>query len=207
ISSGNKNIFIGESAGEHISTASDNICLGYQAGNGRNGNGNLFFGWFSGYSWNGFGNDNIMMGSRAGYKFGAENSRCIFLGRYSGYNTDENDNIYIGPEFTGSNASGTKNIFFGFEVGKNWVGSNTLLIDNKNDNASPFIKGNMEDDQLEINGSLTVNGPVHQQSANIESTLNLEELTEFPPNPVEGDMIYLNDTLRFYNGVVWKNLW
>jgi hypothetical protein len=207
ISSGCSNIFIGESAGEHILTGNGNICLGHQSGNGRNGGSNIFFGNRAGYSWNGSGGDNIMMGSYSGYLFGAGNSRCIFLGRYSGYNTNDDDNVYIGPDGTGSNASGSKNIFFGYKVGQNWVGSNTLLIDNKNDNTSPFIKGDMENNELEINADLTVNGGVQQESVNIQSTLNLQELTDFPLNPVEGDMIYLNDTLRFYTGITWRNFW
>jgi hypothetical protein len=207
ISSGSGNIFIGESAGEHISIGNGNICLGHQSGNGRNGGSNVFFGNRAGYSVNGSGGDNIMMGSYSGYLVHAGNSRCIFLGRYSGYNTNDDDNVYIGPDGTGSNASGSKNIFFGYKVGQNWVGSNTLLIDNKNDNASPFIKGDMENDSLEINAELIVNGAIQQESANIQSTLNLQELTEFPLNPVEGDMIYLSDTLRFFNGATWRNLW
>ncbi len=207
ISTGSNNILIGQSAGEHMSVANFNICLGNQSGNGRDGDRNIFMGDRAGYSWGGSGSENIMLGYFAGYRNGATNSRSVFIGRYAGYNVNDDDNVYIGPDGTGSNASGSKNIFFGYHVGQNWVGSNTLLIDNKNDNTTPFIKGDMENDSLEINAELTVNGAVQQESANIQSTLNLQELSEFPLNPAEGDMIYLNDTLRFYNGSAWRNIW
>ena len=207
ISTGSNNILIGQSAGEHMSVANFNICLGNQSGNGRDGDRNIFMGDRAGYSWGGSGSENIMLGYFAGYRNGATNSRSVFIGRYAGYNVNDDDNVYIGPDGTGSNASGSKNIFFGYRAGQNWIGSNTLLIDNKNDNATPFIKGDMENDALEINADLTVNGEVQQESVNIQSTLNLQELTEFPLNPADGDMIYLNDTLRFYNGSAWRNIW
>ncbi|MCB2221385.1 MAG: hypothetical protein KQI35_13380 [Bacteroidetes bacterium] len=207
ISSGSNNILIGQSAGEHMSVANFNICLGNQSGNGRNGDRNIFMGDRAGYSWGGSGSENIMLGYFAGYRYGSTNSRSIFIGRYAGYNVNDDDNVYIGPDGTGSNATGSKNIFFGYNVGQNWAGSNTLLIDNKNDNTTPFIKGDMENDALEINAALTVNGEVQQESVNIQSTLNLQELIDFPLNPAEGDMIYLNDTLRFYNGSTWRNIW
>jgi len=65
----------------------------------------------------------------------------------------------------------------------------------------------MEYDILEINADLSVNGVSEHESVSIENILNLNELSEFPIAPQEGDLIYLNDTIRFYNGTFWKNLW
>ncbi len=207
LSTGGNNVFLGESAGEHISTANHTICLGYQSGNGRQGDNNIFIGNRSGYAWSGGGSDNVMIGNSPGFKYNSTNSNCIYIGKFAGYNVSDDDNVFIGPFETGRDASGTKNIFIGYQVGRGWNGSNTLLIDDKNDNASPFIKGDMENDILEINAELTINGNVQSESLNVNSVMNLNEIIEFPINPENGDLIYLNDTIRFYNGVDWRNLW
>jgi hypothetical protein len=207
ISTGNDNIFFGQSAGEHISSAKHTICLGLQSGNGRNGEKNIFIGKNAGYSWSGGGDDNIMIGDYAGFMYNATNSNCIFIGQFSGYNTGDDNNMYFGPYETGRDATGTKNIFLGYQTGKGFNGSNFLLIDNKNDNTAPFIKGDMENDKLEINADVDVEGSLSSESINIDSVLNFKEIQELPANPAKGDMIYFNDTLRFYNGVEWKNLW
>jgi len=207
ISTGNDNVFIGQSAGEHISVAKNSICMGVQSGNGRNGERNIFIGKHAGYSWSGGGNDNIMIGDYAGYKYNATNSNCIFIGKFSGYGTGNNNNIYIGPYETGRDATGTKNIFLGYQTGKGYAGSNVLLIDNKNDNNTPFIKGDMENDELELNADVTVGGSLSAETINIDSIINIKEIQGLPVNPINGDMVYYNDTLRFYNGIEWKNLW
>ncbi|MCD4696840.1 MAG: hypothetical protein K8S16_11440 [Bacteroidales bacterium] len=207
LSTGNNNVFIGPSAGEHISDGTLNICMGNQAGNGRNGDRNIFLGDRAGYAWTGQGSDNIMLGNFAGYKYNATNSNCVFIGKYAGYDVNSDNNIFIGPYGTGRSSVGEKNIFLGYEVGMNFTGDSYLLIDNKNNNSSPFIKGDMENDLLEINAELSVNGSSTHQSISVETVLNLTELIEFPTSPQEGDLIYMNDTLRFYNGIDWKKLW
>ncbi|NOX48708.1 MAG: hypothetical protein GXO89_17200 [Chlorobi bacterium] len=115
--------------------------------------------------------------------------------------------VFIGPFETGRDATGSKNIFIGNLVGKAWNGGNTLLIDNKNDNASPFIKGDMENDNLEINADVYIDGHIESETLNLNSLLNLNEITGYPLDPQNGDLIYMNDTIRFYNGVGWRNLW
>jgi hypothetical protein len=207
LSEGSRNIFVGSSAGEHIEIGMGNICLGEQSGNGRNGNGNIFCGNRAGYSWNGGGNDNIMLGRYAGYAWAAENSQNIFIGYGAGYEVSSSYNIFIGPKNTGRWSEGAKNIFLGYETGQNYTGSNTLLIDNKNDNTAPFIKGDMENDHLEINAQLTVEGVATADEINLKSLINLNELSTFPASPQEGDLIYMNDTIRFFTGTVWRNLW
>lgn len=207
ISTGGNNVFIGSSAGEHISVGNLNLCMGNQSGNGRNGDRNIFLGNSAGYSWNGGGSDNVMLGNYAGYKYNATNNNCVFIGKSAGYDVNSSNNIFIGPFETGRSSVGEKNIFFGYQVGKSFTGSSYLLIDNKNDNASPFIKGDMENDLLEINADLSVKGASDLQSISVETVLNLAEFIELPTSPQEGDLIYMNDTLRFYNGTLWKNLW
>lgn len=207
LSTASNNVFIGSSAGEHISIGQTNICLGSQSGNGRNGDRNLFIGNRAGYAWNGGGSDNIILGDYAGYAYNAENSRSIFIGKNAGYDVSSDDNVFIGPLNTGKNSSGTKNIFLGYEVGKGFNGDGFLLIDNENDNEEPFIKGDMQNDKLEINADISISGKSTLQSTDIKSVLNMEELIDFPSSPAEGDLIYLNDTLRFYTGANWRNLW
>lgn len=207
LSTGNNNVFIGPSAGEHSETGTFNVCLGNQTGNGRNGDRNIFMGDRAGYAWNGSGNDNIMMGYYTGFKFNSTNSNNIFLGAYAGYDVNSSYNVYIGPYGTGRSAEGENNIFLGRDVGQYFIGSDFLLIDSQNDEEAPFIKGDMGNDHLEINADLSVNGTSEHESVSIENTLNLMELSEFPPSPQEGNLIYMNDTLRFYNGTSWKNLW
>lgn len=207
LSSGNNNVFLGPSAGEHIETGDNTVCIGNLSGTGRNGNTNIFIGNRAGYSWDGGGNDNVILGNYAGFSYYASNFRNVFIGNRAGYDVSSDDNIFIGPLNTGRNSTGSKNIFFGYEVGKNFTGSNTLMIDNEYDNLTPFIKGDMQNDHLEINADLVVNGSSTHQSLKTETLLNLEELVEFPSSPTEGDFIYLNDTLRFYNGENWKKLW
>jgi len=207
LTSGSNNLFIGPSAGEHISNGNFNICLGNQSGNGRNGIKNIFIGDRAGYAWNGEGSDNIMIGNGSGYLYGASNSRNVFIGNNAGYEVAEDDNIFIGPLNTGRNSTGTKNIFLGKEVGQNFTGNSFLLIDHENNNTNPFIKGDMENDELEINADLTIHGSAATETINVQNALNLSELIDFPMSPSEGDLIYLNDTLRFFNGDSWKNLW
>lgn len=207
LSSGNENVLIGPSAGEHMSIGMQNVCLGPQSGNGRNGARNIFLGNRAGYAWEGEGSNNIIIGTYAGFKYYATNSNCVFIGNSAGYDVNSSDNVFIGPYETGQSSQGEKNIFFGYAVGKNFIGDNFLLIDNKNDNLSPFIKGDMENDLLEINADLSVSGASAHQSISVDSVINLSELNEWPISPKEGDLIYLNDTLRFYNGILWKTLW
>ena len=207
ITTGNDNIFLGSSGGEHISTATYTTCIGLQSGNGRNGSNNIFLGTKAGYSWSGGGDDNIIMGNYAGFKYGATNSRCVFIGKYAGYNVNNDDNIYIGPFETGRDSNGSKNIFLGYQTGKGWNGNNFLLIDNKNDNSTPFIKGDMENDELEFNADVSVTGSLQSNIIKADSVLNLNEILNLPENPNNGDIIYYNDTLRFYNDTIWRNFW
>lgn len=207
LSTGNNNVFVGPSAGEHMETGTFNVCLGNQTGNGRNGNRNIFMGDRAGYAWNGEGNDNIMMGYYAGFKFNSTNSNNIFLGAYAGYDVNSSYNVFIGPYGTGRSSVGEDNIFIGRDVGRYFVGDDFLLIDNRHDENAPFIKGDMENDVLEINADVNIKGASEHESISIDNVLNLNELLEFPTSPQEGDLIYLNDTLRFYNGTSWKNLW
>lgn len=207
LSTGSNNVFVGPSAGEHMETGTFNVCLGNQTGNGRNGTRNIFMGDRAGYAWNGTGNDNIMMGYYSGFKFNSNNSNNVFLGSYAGYDVNSSYNVFIGPYGTGRSSVGENNIFIGRDVGSYFVGDHYLLIDDRHDEEAPFIKGDMENDELEINADLTVKGTSSHQSISVENVMNLKELDEFPASPLEGDLIYINDTLRFYNGTSWKNLW
>ena len=95
------------------------------------------------------------------------------------------------------NASGSGNVFLGYEAGADETGSNKLYIDNSN-TTTPLVYGDFSDNQLTINGSV-----------NITEVMNLTPLATEPSNPKAGD-IYFDSTLgrhRGYDGTQWNNLY
>ena len=87
-----------------------------------------------------FGDANSFIGTNAGYSM-TLGSHNVFLGRSAGY----------------SNVTGDSNIFLGNSSGYNETGSNKLYIDN-NSTTTPLIYGEFDNDLLQINGTLNING-------------------------------------------------
>jgi hypothetical protein len=87
------------------------------------------------------GQQNVMIGSGAGLSVvgGSENT---MLGDRAGQN---------------AGAASSGNVFLGHEAGFSETGSNKLYIDNSN-TTSPLIKGDFATNELQVNGSLNVNG-------------------------------------------------
>ncbi|GAB2963979.1 hypothetical protein GCM10027048_36550 [Hymenobacter coalescens] len=109
-------------------SVSNNIYLGYQAGQSNTtGRGNYFAGYRSGFS-NTTGDDNVFVGYRSGYwnTSGAEN---VFIGTESGgLNTDGIRNIFVGMHSGLRNTSGGYNVFSGYQSGLfNTTGQNNVF--------------------------------------------------------------------------------
>ena len=149
-------IFIGEGAGENDDYSSNNnVFIGYQSGySSTTGYENIFIGHQAGY-YHKTGYSNVFFGTNAGYKneTGSDN---VFLGRSTGYNSTGSDNVFLGRG-AGFNNTGSDNVFLGRSAGFNESGSNKLYIENSN-SSSPLIYGEFDNDFLQINGTLNING-------------------------------------------------
>ena len=135
---GNYNIAIGHQASKNL-TGSYNIALGTFAGiNSTSGSYNTFIGRSAGYN-HSTGSTNIAIGRNAGYNLGA-GANNVMLGRDAGYNY-----------------SGSSSVFIGYQAGYNETNDNRLYIENSNA-ASPLIYGEFDNDKVQINGTLNING-------------------------------------------------
>ena len=105
------NVVIGNVAARNITTGSQNVIIGNEAGKINNGN------------------NNLMVGSSSG--FAANCSNGSFFGFQSGYNTTGGNNTFIGTNSGFTNTSGQNNICLGFSAGYFETGSNKLFIDNQ----------------------------------------------------------------------------
>ncbi len=135
---GHNNVVMGYYAGEDI-TGNDNIAIGYNAGkNTTSGDYNTFIGRSAGYI-NSTGSYNIAIGRNAGYKLGT-GTHNVILGRDAGYNH-----------------TGNYSVFIGYQAGYYEINDNRLYIENSN-STTPLIYGEFDNDKVQINGSLNING-------------------------------------------------
>ncbi len=152
ITSGSNNTLIGEEAGANITTAGNNTFIGYQSGKTSNGDLNTALGYLTGSTLS-TGKQNALLGasSGAGLKDGSNNT---FIGFNSGrVNSSGVENVFLGSA-AGETATGSKNIFIGFEAGKSETGDNKLYINNKA--GTPLIFGDFANDSLRFNGDVTI---------------------------------------------------
>ncbi|MEX0986658.1 MAG: tail fiber domain-containing protein [Bacteroidales bacterium] len=119
------NYFIGQNAGENISSGKYNSVLGYEAAkNLTEGSDNVFIGYQSGYS-NTLGLQNVFIGKNAGYN----NKGAIQYEPY--YLSYGSLNVFIGNNAGFSNDSGWTNLFVGNSAGyHNTIGSDNTYIGN-----------------------------------------------------------------------------
>ena len=61
-----------------------------------------------------------------------------------------------------------------------------MLIEKKNDNRTPNITGDMENDELILNAHTEASCITLRHTFKTETRLNLKELTDVMPVPVEG---------------------
>ena len=202
ITSGDYNVAIGTQVMEDATTSTDNTIIGYQS----------FI--------DGTTNDGTAIGYRTLVKGGtesvaighssmrnAQSNNSVAIGALAMYYASGDYNVAIGNRamigsascigsenvIVGNNAgkgitTGSDNIFIGDSAGYNETTNSDLLFIDNSPTATPLIHGNFATDRLTIN-----------------DILNLNELADFP-TASEGDIIYKNDTVWFYNGANWAYL-
>lgn len=129
-------MFIGNDAGENVTTGTANTAVGYRAGRSITTSGfNTIMGYASGDDLTGQGN--TIFGASAG-------------GTTTGwYNT------YIGLSAGAANTTGHQNVFIGYNAGSTVVGSDMLFIENSN-STTPLIYGDFANDSLKVYGTISV---------------------------------------------------
>lgn len=171
---------------ESTTSGDFNAALGNSAGKSNlQGNRNTFLGTWSGVSMTG-GDDNTIVG---------------FWARGSSISLSGDKNVHIGSEAGRSN-NGDGNVFIGYSAGRYMEGSNQLVIHN-NESNSPLIFGKFDERKVEINGSMSINGPNFFRLPRITNTErdNLIDLEG-------GEMIYntSENKLQLFNGSIWIDL-
>ncbi len=154
---GNSSTFVGHQAGEANTSGIENVFLGaYTGEQNMIGDLNTFIGAKAGNK-NTTGNYNTFLGAYAG-ELNTAGEENVFLGDFAGAtNTTGSNNVYIGNETGRDNTTGSNNVFIGNEAGYNETGSNKLYIDNNN-TSSPLLYGEFNNDLLQINGTLNIQG-------------------------------------------------
>lgn len=155
VSSGSRNIYIGNEVGEDAISTTNNVGIGYQAmeevttgsqntavgqsalENATTAGSNAAFGQAA-LSEPGIGSSNTGIGTRAGQ------------------NNAGSSNTFVGA-LAGNNSSGNGNVLIGNQAGSTASGGNKLYIDNSSTN-SPLIYGEFDNNKVRINGELNVNG-------------------------------------------------
>jgi len=174
----NKNVLIGYLSGALNTTGHYNTAVGGQAfynnttgiantaiGNSAltdndDGDANTAIG-MDALSQNTHGEKNVGVGNSAIYS-NSSNDGNTAIGYDALHATIYGHNTAIGCE-AGSGAAGAGSVFIGYQAGKAEADSNKLYIDNS-DTTAPLIYGDFTEDSISINGSLTVNGLISQQS-------------------------------------------
>lgn len=131
---------------------------------------------------------NVAIGNNAGSDTTSA-EKNVYIGHYSGYRTGTGDNnimigYYAGGHGTTYNQSGC--IFIGYQAGLNESTSNKLYIDNSS-SATPLIYGEFDNDQLTVNGGLTINGDLYLKRTASATDYNPSALTS-------DDVIAITDT-------------
>lgn len=162
--SGVYNTYVGKTTGYKMTAGKWNVMVGAQAGELKtSGESNVQVGNHAG-SKTESGNENVFLGFKAGYNMGGvdggthEISRNVCVGFETGFDGIGTGNVLIGYKAGRSlvHNSSSGNVMIGNAAGLNYSGSNALFIDNSSD-ATPLIYGDFANDDLTINGDLTVN--------------------------------------------------
>jgi hypothetical protein len=110
---GTQNVFLGQGAGQAITTGSGSAFFGYQAGQATTtGSNNLFMGYKSGTA-NTTGKNNTFLGNKTGFANTTADA-CVFIGHQAGLaNTSGINNVFLGPNAGASNTTGRYNAALG----------------------------------------------------------------------------------------------
>lgn len=128
ITSAVDNVGVGYRSGEAITSGTKNLCIGTLAGLVvANGFSNVLLGYGTGASiTSGF--QNICIGTQAGVSMGASASANVFIGTQAGQNNTGNDNTFIGQLSGQNTGSGATNTYIGQTSGRNTTGSRNVYI-------------------------------------------------------------------------------
>ena len=124
-------------------------------------------------------------------------------------------NVYIGSQSGLLNESRANNVFVGTDAGYHETGSSRLYIESdrsfQDDNMTPLIYGEFDNDLVRINGTLNVTDTLH-----ISETAKLTPLDVTPGSMDEPTcdaankgLLYMNDQtskLRLCDGSSWVDL-
>ncbi|TCP22172.1 uncharacterized protein YjbI with pentapeptide repeats [Tenacibaculum skagerrakense] len=131
ITSGDFNTMYGDSTGSFLTSGSQTVFIGYQAGRSNTTSESVFIGYQAGYS-NTTGFDNTFVGWQAGRltTTGGDNT---FFGAESGeLNTTGYDNTFVGEESGANNTTGYENTFIGEDAGfSNTTGYKNTFVGNE----------------------------------------------------------------------------
>jgi hypothetical protein len=135
----------------------NSVFLGRSAGvnDDKSNNKNAFVGAYAGNA-NTTGAQNTVMGFRA-FQSNQTGRDNVAIGGNALRNNTNNSNVSLGKASGYSNVSGSNNIFLGYQAGHGELGSNKLYIESSN-STSPLIYGEFDNDLLQINGTLNING-------------------------------------------------
>lgn len=208
---GQRNMFFGEGSGGVNTTGTRNAWFGIGAGNSNTiGNDNTLFGFGTGFN-NTSGNSNVFFGNASG-RFNTTGSANVFVGMNSGFfNSSGVSNVFIGYD-AGRDANGDKNVFLGNSAGKGDVNaSNSLYIANDayDQSGGSLIYGRFDLGQvgintttLDANAALTVGGEVSTTGLNLHSSSGP---TSLKMESVNGENTFISFTEQNPSGQAeWK---
>ena len=159
ISGGNENIFIGNEAGYNSTTPVRNVFIGHEAGHENvSGQYNTYIGNMA--ARNGKGFYNTILGGLAANTNNFGNSNVV-IGYVAGRDMVSGQNVYIG-QGAGYNNSGTEggNVFIGYYAGESLSAQDHRLAIGSDRSKPPLIYGEFDNQLVNINGGLQVNGEV-----------------------------------------------
>ena len=102
--------------------------------------------------------DSVAIGRQSGAS--ASGTRNIYIGEYAGSTTTGDDNVILGWHNTNTARSITGSVFIGRSAGDFETNSNKLYIANS-DTTTPLIYGDFNNNQLRVNGGLTLTDPAN----------------------------------------------
>jgi hypothetical protein len=128
---GSGNLYIGPMAGARSTSGTQNMFLGPMAGRSNQGGNNMFIGAYSGLN-NSSGWNNTFLGVQSGY-MNTVGFRNTFIGIGSGYNNTEGENnTFLGRASGYYNQVGSRNVYLGNESGvNNLSGEKNVFIGNQ----------------------------------------------------------------------------
>jgi len=181
ITEGRNNTFLGSYAGKSNSDGAYNTFIGSRAGEDHVSNDYATYIGYNTAAKNISGRYNTAVGSQASF-YNTEGESNVIIGFQANFrNTGGQKNTIMGYQaghggstFFDSDA----NVFIGYQAGYFEQGSNKLYIDN-NSTTEPLIYGEFNNNELEINGDLTIDVPVGSAESRAEIKFGYQNSPEY----------------------------